>query len=99
MTDKELWEASCLTRWQVEHWTDADFAAHPEGVRRTLRVLMGLEGDVGPEPYMWVYESPGYFDPRTGGEPPYTDFSDVEKPGYFPLYRHSAAGGDKSQGE
>jgi hypothetical protein len=39
-----------------------------------------------PEPYLWVYESPGHFDPVNGGEPPYTDFSDEPKPGYVPLY-------------
>jgi hypothetical protein len=36
-------------------------------------------------PYLWVYESPGHFDPQNGGEPPYTDFSDEPKPGYLPL--------------
>jgi hypothetical protein len=36
-------------------------------------------------PYAWVKDSPGYFDPATGGEPPYTDFSDEPRPGYAPL--------------
>jgi transcriptional regulator with XRE-family HTH domain len=40
----------------------------------------------GVKPYCWVYDSPGHFDPQNGGEPTYTDFSDVEKPGYVPLY-------------
>jgi hypothetical protein len=42
LTDKELWEAGCLTRHQVEKWTNADLAAHPDGVRKTLKFLFAL---------------------------------------------------------
>lgn len=47
--------------------------------------LKGLDAGES-EPYCWVYDSPGHFDPQNGGEPPYTDFSDEPKPGYRPLY-------------
>lgn len=42
----------------------------------------------GAEPFCYVREWPAHFDPQTGGEPASTDFSDVPKPGYEPLYRH-----------
>jgi hypothetical protein len=39
ITDRDLYDASCLTRVQLKNWTDDDFAKHVTGIRRTLEFL------------------------------------------------------------
>lgn len=52
-----------------------------------MEAATALERKTEGEPYCYVHESPGFFDPNTGGEPPSTDFSFEPRPGYVPLYR------------
>ena len=42
VTDKELWHNGCLTRFQLETWTDADLAKHPVGIRKTIQFLLEI---------------------------------------------------------
>lgn len=40
ISDKELWDNSCITRVQLASWTDADFESHAVGVRTTIKFLI-----------------------------------------------------------
>jgi hypothetical protein len=41
-TDKELWEAGCMTRSQIETWVESDYRTHFIGIQKTIRHLMAI---------------------------------------------------------
>ena len=49
-TEKELWEAGCLTRQQLKTWSDTDLHNHTAGIRKTLNFLFELIDRRSPAP-------------------------------------------------
>ncbi len=40
-TDKDLWNAGCITRSQLDQWSEDDFAKHAAGMHNTAKMLLG----------------------------------------------------------
>lgn len=41
LTDRELYDHSCITRHQLENWVDSDYASHIGGLKHTIEFLLG----------------------------------------------------------
>lgn len=40
LTDRELYDNSCITRHQLKNWVDSDYAAHVAGLKHTIEFLL-----------------------------------------------------------
>jgi hypothetical protein len=61
LSDNELWSHGCMTRWQVEHFTDDDIAKHSAGMRHTVKFLLARLDALSAQP------------PNTSGSPVWAD--------------------------
>lgn len=40
LTDRELYDNSCITRHQLKNWVNSDYAAHVAGLKHTIEFLL-----------------------------------------------------------